>query len=123
MTDLSCKNQDFKLCKPWQYKHDKGEILKYIKETNQTKCLAVSLDLLINQRFLPLIFFIKFFPREQERKTTKKGWEKYLSLSKEEKKKSNKMGVSNIKISMKMIKRRLVKYRKIYYKIRKNTSV
>ena len=33
------------------------------------------------------------------------------------------MGVSNIKISMKMIKRRLVKYRKIYYKIRKNTSV
>lgn len=63
MTDLSCKNQDFKLCKPWQYKHDKGEILKYIKETNQTKCLAVSLNLLINQRFLPLIFFIKFFPK------------------------------------------------------------
>lgn len=67
--------------------------------------------------------FSKILPREQERKTTKKGWEKYLSLSKEEKKKSNKMGVSNIKISMKMIKRRLVKYRKIYYKIRKNTSV
>ena len=54
---------------------------------------------------------------------TKKGREKYLSLSKEEKKKSNKMGVSNMKISMKMIKKRLVKYRKIYYKIRKNTSV
>ena len=63
MTDLSCKNQNFKLCKPWQYKHGKGEILKYIKETNQTKRLAVFLDLLINQRFLPLIFFIKFFPK------------------------------------------------------------
>ena len=58
----------------------------------------------------------KYYQENKER-LQKKSREKYQSLSKEEKKKADNMVVNVTKISHKLKKKKLVKYRKNYYRI------
>ena len=52
MIYISCKNIRIF----YEIKHDKFEILKSLKETNQTRSFAAFLDLLMNQFCLIILF-------------------------------------------------------------------